>query len=78
MSRIHDQCWGEQKGAYAHNCQKPSGETCANPECGNPAGTLWSPHWCPDCDAERQQRIEDQLNEISAFFAQRQQDATSG
>lgn len=29
-----------------------------------PAGTRWSPHFCQKCNAERINRVDDQLNKI--------------
>lgn len=43
------------RGAEGHVCQRPSGQRCV--DCGAPAGTLWGPHWCPDCDMTRLDRI---------------------
>lgn len=45
-----------------HQCQKPSGRTCCEADCDEPAGTLWGPMWCPDHDAER-------IDRVSAGFA---------
>lgn len=44
-----------------HQCHRPSGRPCV--DCGRPAGTLWTPVWCPDCDARR-------LDNVSAGFAE--------
>lgn len=47
--RSHAICWtGED---YEHRCQRPSGRRCI--DCGEPAGTLWGPIWCPGCDVIR-------------------------
>lgn len=56
----HVPCWTGTE--YDHRCQKPSGRECYN--CGAPAGTLWGPYWCPDCDVERLVRITESLDEI--------------
>lgn len=45
-----------------HVCQRPSGRTCYERGCNEPAGTIWGPHWCPDHDRER-------LDSISAGMA---------
>jgi hypothetical protein len=46
-----------------HVCQVPSGRACV--DCGQPAGTLWGPMWCPDCDEKRLNRISALLEAIS-------------
>jgi hypothetical protein len=56
--KSHPQCHGPD----GHICQQPSGQQCIEPDCRNPAGTIWGPLWCPDCDVER-------LDEIGAQFA---------
>ena len=58
QSRPHSVCW--TKEGYKHRCQRPSGRRCI--DCGEPAGTLWGPIWCPDCDVIR-------LGNVSAGFA---------
>jgi hypothetical protein len=50
--------------ATGHVCAKPSGQICFETGCGEPAGTLWGPLWCPDHDAER-------IDRISALLAPR-------
>lgn len=60
MSRSHPKCHGPS----GHVCRKPSGRFCL--DCGNPAGTLWGPYWCPDCDAVRLDRITASLKSIKA------------
>lgn len=41
----------------------PSGRACA--DCGEPAGTPWSPYWCPDCDDKRIARIDAGMHKIA-------------
>ncbi len=36
-----------------------SGTKCL--ECDEPAGTAWTPHWCPKCDIKRKRQISDSL-----------------
>lgn len=62
--RSHPNCWGPQ----GHVCQEPSGRGCI--DCGQPAGTLWGPYWCPDCDAKRLDRIRASLESIAAGVSQ--------
>lgn len=46
MSRSHPECW--TGAGYAHDaCRKPSGRPCIERGCGEEAGTLWGPMWCP-------------------------------
>lgn len=47
-----------------HVCQQPNGKPCIEPDCNEPAGTLWGPLWCPDHDRERIDRISAQLKAI--------------
>lgn len=47
--------------ATGHVCHQPSGLRCVEPGCEQPAGTRWGPHWCPDHDAERLDRISASL-----------------
>lgn len=58
MSKSHPNCWGEQ----GHVCQQPSGRDCI--DCGQPAGTLWGPLWCPACDVKRLDAISDSMASI--------------
>jgi len=32
--------------------------------CGKPAGTLWSPHWCFECNVKRINRINEQFEQL--------------
>lgn len=47
-----------------HMCSKPSGRKCV--DCGTPAGTLWGPHWCMDCDSRRLERLDGQFAALAA------------
>ena len=59
----HPRCW--RGDHYEHTeCVKPSGRACV--DCGEPAGTLWGPMWCPDCDVKRLARISASFAEIEA------------
>lgn len=49
-------------------CQEPSGRDCI--DCGKPAGTLWGPYWCPDCDVKRLDKISASLDSILADMQQ--------
>lgn len=60
--RAHEAtCW--QGDHYVHVCQKPSGRPCV--DCGKPAGTLWGPAFCPDCDVLRLERLVAQFDAIT-------------
>lgn len=48
-----------------HVCHRPSGKRCIEPDCDRPAGTLWGPHWCPECDAVRLDRISRRFDQIA-------------
>lgn len=61
MMRAHPRCIDWQTGDYVHICHQPSGKECFEDGCTEPAGTLWTPHWCPDHDVERIDRISAQL-----------------
>ena len=39
-----------------------SGKRCVT--CGKPAGTAWSPHFCPTCDIERKASITKSLENM--------------
>ena len=39
-----------------------TGKSCVEPQCGEPAGTAWSPFWCHPCNVKR-------LDGINAFFS---------
>lgn len=58
--RAHPNCHTER----GHICQQPSGRRCV--DCGEPAGTLWGPYWCPDCDMKRLDRITVGFEAIAA------------
>ena len=61
----HPKCHPED----GHVCARPSGRTCVEPGCGKPAGTLWGPMWCPECDEKRLDHVSGQLDAIVAGFA---------
>jgi hypothetical protein len=42
--------------------------------CANPAGTPWTPLWCPECDQERRDTITQQMADISAAFREERRD----
>jgi hypothetical protein len=46
-----------------NSAQHHTGKLCIE-GCGRPAGTLWSPHWCFECNVVRMNRITVQLNDI--------------
>lgn len=47
-------------GPYYH-----TGKACIEPDCKRPAGTMWSPYWCFECNVERIDRISKNLEEIA-------------
>lgn len=57
----HSKCMA----AGAHICQVPSGRRCAEWACEEPAGTHWGPHWCPEHDKERLDRVSAGFDAIS-------------
>ena len=58
-ARSHPQCWTGDK--YVHTCQDGCGSGLKCLECGEAAGTLWGPYFCPRCDVERLDRIASSL-----------------
>jgi hypothetical protein len=68
--RAHPACWVPadratgHPGYYVHICRVPSGRRCHETGCAEPAGTHWGPHWCPQHDAERINRISRQLDQV--------------
>lgn len=61
-------CWDGQEQVYRHVCQEPSGSTCVEQECDSPAGTWWTPLWCPDHDLVRLNRISNQFAKLAEGF----------
>lgn len=59
-TEAHPQC----VEAGQHLCHEPSGRTCIEAGCDEPAGTRWGPYWCPVHDKERIDRISASLREI--------------
>jgi hypothetical protein len=55
-------------GPAGHTCQRPSRRTCVEAGCGEPAGTLWGPLWCPVHDVERLDGISWSLTDIARSF----------
>lgn len=51
---------------------RPSGRECIEPGCGNTAGTLWGPLWCPDCDQARLDRVAEDLAPMSDHVSSNQ------
>lgn len=74
VTRSHPGCWTGT--AYQHTCHRPSGRPCI--DCGAPAGTPWTPLWCPDCDVARLDRISADLDRIMAFFSAPSTHVTDG
>lgn len=70
MTRSHPKCWTDDR--YEHHCHQPSGRTCIERGCDNPAGTPWSPYWCPACDVARLDRISANLEDILARFTRQE------
>lgn len=64
MTRSHLACWDSKEGLYQHVCQVPAGKPCHERGCEKEAGTWWTPHWCPDHDVKRQDRISAQLEKL--------------
>ena len=56
----HPNCGGPK----GHICRVLSGRACL--DCGQPAGTLWGPYWCPDCDVKRLDRIGASLDSLAS------------
>lgn len=57
----HPQCVREG----THMCFEPSGRTCIEQGCDEPAGTSWGPYWCPEHDEERLNRISASLSDLA-------------
>lgn len=56
----HPICWTGSD--FEHRCQRPSGRRCI--DCGEAAGTLWGPIWCPDCDVIRLGNVSRQMESL--------------
>lgn len=68
MPRPHLACWDGKEETYQHICQVPTGQTCIEDGCENPAGTWWTHLWCPDCDVVRLNRITAQFQKLADGF----------
>lgn len=64
VSRPHLKCWDDEACRYLHQCHKPSGLICDTAGCEEPAGTWWTPIWCPDHDVERLTQISGEFDRI--------------
>lgn len=53
-----------------HVCEKPSGKACIEQGCGEAAGTLWGPLWCPEHDQERLNRVSAGLDKILSTLSE--------
>jgi hypothetical protein len=62
MMTAHPNCQGQD----GHVCRVPSDRPCYEPGCVEPAGTLWTPHWCPKHDQERIERITQQMQDLQS------------
>lgn len=67
MSEAHQLC----VQAREHVCHEPSGRTCIEVGCKEPAGTWWGPLWCPVHDKQRLDGISASLAAIAAALAER-------
>lgn len=68
--RSHPRCWDGT--TYHHTaCLKPSGRTCIEVGCDEPAGTRWGPYWCPAHDVARLDRVGASLQSIADDLAAR-------
>lgn len=66
MGRSHPKCWTGD--GYSHTeCRDPSGKPCIESGCNQPAGTLWGPHWCPEHDVERLDRISASMDRLASL-----------
>lgn len=63
-------CHPNRTRPNGHQCQQPSGRTCIEGGCDQPAGTVWGPMWCPEHDADRLDRISASFEDISKAFSQ--------
>lgn len=50
------------KASEGNSKKHLSGKDCI--DCGEPAGTAWSPYWCVDCNIKRMDRIDGQLSDL--------------
>jgi hypothetical protein len=66
MMGAHPNC----QGPGGHVCQVPSNRLCYEPECVEPAGTLWGPHWCPEHDQDRIERIGRQMQDLQSALGE--------
>ena len=76
MTRPHLSCWDGKKEMYQHICQELSGKACI--DCGAPAGTRWTPFWCPDCDVVRQVRISEGFDQLIAGLRKGKEEVSNG
>lgn len=64
MSYYGETAHPECSPTEGHTCQEPSGKDCVESGCQEEAGTRWGPHWCPDHDALRIDRVSRQFDEL--------------
>ena len=41
-----------------------TGKLCIEPDCDQPAGTAWGPHWCFEHNVKRLNRIDEQFTKM--------------
>ena len=58
MKRYQDR--NDEGNSAEHHTGKP----CIEKNCNKPAGTLWSPLWCFECNVERMDRINASLERM--------------
>jgi hypothetical protein len=53
----------QNRSSYGNSAKFRTGKTCI--DCDQPAGTLWSPLWCVECNIKRIDRIDAQFTRLA-------------
>lgn len=53
----------EDPAHEGNSARHHTGKPCIEPGCDKPAGTVWSPLWCQECNAKRIRRVTHSLEQ---------------
>ena len=58
----------EDPNHIGNSAKHHTGEPCIE-ECGRPAGTVWSPHWCFECNVKRMNGVSESLDTLIEWLS---------